>query len=77
MNSRVRLHGLGAKPQLNGRQGRVLRFDAQKQRYVVAVRRPAKPELGESEPWEDRKETFLFKKENLQYLIERTAAAVA
>lgn len=38
--AKVTLHGLGSKPELNGRTGTVLHYDAEKERYAVQVDPP-------------------------------------
>ena len=51
--TRVRLEGLVAMAELNGRRGVVLRFDESKQRHVVSIRRG------------DEAEEFAVRRENL------------
>ena len=43
VGTRVKLHGLSSRPELNGRQGKVLSFDAERGRAHVAVHMEPKP----------------------------------
>lgn len=44
--TRVRAHGLKAKPELNGKQGRVVGFDLEKGRYIIQFGRTGERPVG-------------------------------